>query len=52
MYTGGTATGAYQLGVQHVGLNNTPTGRPKKRSIFLRILVDIDCGKDVKSRFN
>uniref|UniRef100_A0A8R1XZS7 WH1 domain-containing protein n=1 Tax=Onchocerca volvulus TaxID=6282 RepID=A0A8R1XZS7_ONCVO len=31
MHSGGTATGAYQLGVQHVGLNNTPTCRPKKR---------------------
>uniref|UniRef100_A0A915PHV9 WH1 domain-containing protein n=1 Tax=Setaria digitata TaxID=48799 RepID=A0A915PHV9_9BILA len=31
MYTGGTATGAYQLGVQHVSLGNTPVGRPKKR---------------------
>ncbi|EJW86387.1 hypothetical protein WUBG_02700 [Wuchereria bancrofti] len=31
MYTCGTPTGAYQIGVQHVGLNMTPTGRPKKR---------------------
>ncbi|OZC10492.1 WH1 domain protein [Onchocerca flexuosa] len=31
MHSGGTATGAYQFSVQHVGLNNTPTGRPKKR---------------------
>ncbi|CAG9539147.1 unnamed protein product [Cercopithifilaria johnstoni] len=31
MYTGSTATGAYQLSVQHMSLNNTPTGRPKKR---------------------
>lgn len=45
MYIGGTATGSYQLGVQHVGLSNTPTGRPKKRFLF----SSFDPREDVKS---
>ncbi|MCP9266167.1 BMA-WSP-1 [Dirofilaria immitis] len=44
MYAGGTATGTYQLGIKHLGLNNTPTGRPKKvENNTLFSLLGHDC---------